>query len=231
MLINEISTINAKNLESDLKPFFDFIATGKPLSPKQIADNLRRTLANAGLLTRVSFYKHDNVDSGDMNMNAVYDPDEDAEDEYAFEIDLVFSAKDSSIEFDNNGVENIKHRLLDVIKHEMTHQAQYRSRDFIDGRQGYVANKGREIEYMSRPDEIEAYALNIADELKRHAGSAQGAIDLLKTAGKTAGMKKLGYLLSPNLFAYFALFGFDTTHPVLKRLLKKSVAYLQHNDK
>jgi len=231
MLINEISTINLKNLEGDLAPFFDFISGGNALSFKSIADKLRRTLANAGLLTRVTFYKHDTIDSGDMNMNAVYDPDEDEQDEYAFEIDLLFSNNDSDITFSDAGVQNIKDRLIDVIKHEMTHQQQYRSRDFIDGRKGYVTNRGREIEYMSRPDEIEAYALNIADELKRHAGSSEKAIELLKSAGKTAGMKKLGYLLSPNLFAYFALFGFDTTHPVIKRLLKKTVAYLQLNDK
>ena len=42
-----------------------------------------------------------------------------------------------------------------------------------------------------------------------------------------AKLKSMEQFISPNLFAYFALFGFDTTHPVIKRLLKKSVEYLQ----
>jgi dihydrofolate reductase len=40
-----------------------------------------------------------------------------------------------------------------------------------------------------------------------------------------------GRLLSPNMFAYFKDFGFNTTHPVLKSLMKKTYQYVLLNKK
>ncbi len=79
---------------------------------------------------------------------------------------------------------------------------------------------------MSRTDEIEAYAMNIADELVRKADK-DGALALLRMANKTAQFKdEMGDLLSPDLFAYMALWDFKSNHPVLKRLLKKVYQYI-----
>ena len=60
-------------------------------------------------------------------------------------------------------------RILDMMKHEMIHQSQARKRDFEDHTSG-SDTRDTNYEYMSRPDEIEAYAMNIADELVRKAG-------------------------------------------------------------
>jgi hypothetical protein len=80
---------------------------------------------------------------------------------------------------------------------------------------------------MSRPDEIEAYAMNIGDEFIRKVGK-DGAVDLLRMAKKTAQFKnKVGQFLSPDLLAYFALFNFDSENPVIKRLLKKIYQHIQ----
>ena len=38
---------------------------------------------------------------------------------------------------------------------------------------------------------------------------------------------EVGYFLSPDLLAYFALFDWDTNHPVMKRLLKKIYQHIQ----
>jgi hypothetical protein len=104
---------------------------------------------------------------------------------------------------------------------------QHRDRDFHPGADGYVDDKGSEIEYMSRPDEIEAYAMNIGDEFIRKVGK-DGAVDLLRMAKKTAQFKtKVGQFLSPDLLAYFALFNWDTNHPVIKRLIKKIYQHIQ----
>jgi len=81
-------------------------------------------------------------------------------------------------------------------------------------------------EYMSRPDEIEAYAMNIADELYRKVGK-EDAIALLRMAKKTAQFKdEMGQFLSPDLFAYMGMWNFDSKHPVIKRLLKRIYQYL-----
>ena len=36
----------------------------------------------------------------------------------------------------------------------------------------------------------------------------------------TYGKDELGYLLSPNLVGYLAVWGFNTSHPVMKKMLK-----------
>ena len=80
---------------------------------------------------------------------------------------------------------------------------------------------------MSRPDEIDAYAMNIGDEFIRKVGK-DGAIDLLRMAKKTAQFKtKVGQFLSPDLLGYFALFNWDTNNPIIKRLIKKIYLYIQ----
>ena len=227
MQITEITKPITRNISKELQGFAKYLTTG-PKSFKEIADQLKKSLAEIGLDVNVGFLKSPHVDSGDMNMNAYYDPEADEqEDDAPFGIDLVFSEKDKTVDFSDEGIQTIITRIDDVLQHEIIHQKQHQARDWLDGQQGYVSNKGREIEYMSRPDEIEAYAKNIADELTRHAGSKKGAIDLLKNATNTAKLKNMEQFISPNLFAYFALFGFDTSHPVIKRLLKKSVEYLQ----
>lgn len=227
MQITEITKPITRDISKELKPFADWLSSGEK-SFKEIADQLQKNLAGIGLDVNVGYLKSPHVDSGDMNMNAYYDPEADEqEDDAPFGIDLVFSEKDKKLDFSDDGIKTIITRIDDVMQHEIIHQKQHQARDWHDGRRGYVHNQGREIEYMSRADEIEAYAKNIADELARHAGSKQGAIDLLRSATNTAKLKSMGNLVSPNLFAYFALFGFDTAHPVIKRLLKKAVEYLQ----
>lgn len=228
MQIQEITKPVARNITQELQPFAKWLASDGAKPFKQIADRLQNALADMGLDVNVGYLKSNHVDSGDMNMNAYYDPEADEqEDDAPFGIDLVFSEKDKDVDFSDEGIKTIITRIDDVLQHEIIHQHQHQSRDFLDGPQGYVNNKGQEIEYMSRPDEIEAYAKNIADELTRASGSKQGAINMLKNATNTAKLKQLGNLVSPNLFAYFVLFGFDTTHPVIKRLLKKAVQYLE----
>ena len=47
-------------------------------------------------------------------------------------------------------------------------------------------------------------------------------MNLLRSVKDTAGLKdELGYLLSPNLLGYLAVWGFNTSHPVIKKMLKK----------
>jgi hypothetical protein len=164
-----------------------------------------------------------NVDSGDMNASAAYEQDDDEDGEIPFEITLVFSDKDKRIKIDNPDV--LVTRVLDMLKHEMIHQSQARSRDFEPHGLG-KDRRDSNYEYMSRTDEIEAYAMNIADELVRKADK-DGALQLLRMANKTAQFKdEMGRLLSPDLFAYMAMWNFDTTNPILKRLLKKIYQYI-----
>jgi len=220
MLLNEITQpSDMQSLKMRLQSFSDWLVQGNH-TPKEIATELEN---NIGDITRVEIELSPNVDKGDMNASAAYEQDDDEDGEIPFEITLVFSNKEDRMTVqDPNPLIN---RILDMMKHEMIHQKQARARDFEQYTQG-KDSRNQNYEYMSRPDEIEAYAMNIADELVRKTDKAS-AIALLRMANKTAQFKdEMGNFLSPDLFAYMGMWKFDSKHPVIKRLLKKIYQYI-----
>jgi hypothetical protein len=220
MLLNEITQpSDMQELKMRLTSFRDWLTQGSH-TPKEIATELEN---NIGDITRVEMELSPNVDKGDMNASAAYEQDDDEDGEIPFEITLVFSNKEDRMAI--NDPNPLINRILDMMKHEMIHQKQARARDFEDYTQG-KDKRNMNYEYMSRPDEIEAYAMNIADELYRKVGK-EDAIALLRMAKKTAQFKdEMGQFLSPDLFAYMGMWNFDSKHPVIKRLLKRIYQYL-----
>jgi len=222
-----------KEIEASLESFLTFIASGEEISLKDIAKKLEVDTRSIGV-DEVTIVQSKNVEVGDMNMNASYDPIDDQEGFNHFEIELIFSKEDKTIAFSPEGVEAIKHRIVDVLEHELIHKSQYRGRGFKKQRE-FKPKKGlsdkvrRTREYLGNDDEIEAYAKNIASELIRKSDK-DTALTLLRMAGKTAQYREKKNLLSPNLFGYFAAFDFDTGHPVIKKLLKKIFFYLERDN-
>lgn len=210
---------NLDKIKMRLKSWREWLVSGEH-TPEEITSKLEDSI---GKIAHINMERSPNVDSGDMNASAAYEQDDDEDGEIPFEITLVFSDKDKRIKIDNPDV--LVTRVLDMLKHEMIHQSQARSRDFEPHGLG-KDRRDSNYEYMSRTDEIEAYAMNIADELVRKADK-DGALQLLRMANKTAQFKdEMGRLLSPDLFAYMAMWNFDTTNPILKRLLKKIYQYI-----
>ena len=222
-----------KEIEASLESFLTFIASGEEISLKDIAKKLEVDTRSIGV-DEVTIVQSKNVEVGDMNMNASYDPIDDQEGFNHFEIELIFSKEDKTIAFSPEGVEAIKHRIVDVLEHELIHKSQYRGRGFKKQRE-FKPKKGlsdkvrRTREYLGNDDEIEAYAKNIASELIRKSDK-DTALTLLRMAGKTAQYREKKNLLSPNLFGYFAAFDFDTSHPVIRKLLKKIFFYIERED-
>ena len=223
-----------KDIESALAPFLTFIASGEEIPLKDIKNKLQADLKSIGV-DEVTIVRSKNVEVGDMNMNAAYDPIDDEEGFNHFEIELIFSKEDKTIAFSPKGLENIKSRLIDLLEHEMIHLSQYRGRGFKKQREfkpkkGLTTKIKKTREYLGNDDEIEAYAKNIASELIRKSDK-ETALTLLRMAGKTAQFRdEIDHLLSPNLFVYFAAYDFDTRHPVLRKLLKKIWLYISSED-
>ena len=186
---------------------------------KQIAQSIQKAFPSL----KVKFETSPQLGKGEFTIGAEFDTDTKKIIVYP-----QFSEKGNTITWTDDGINTFRILLNDVIKHEQLHYSQYAKRDFIDTSVG-IDNRDSNYEYMSRPDEIEAYAMNIADELVRKAGK-DGAFDLLRMANKTAQFKdEMGNLLSPNLFAYMAMWNFDSKHPVIKRLLKKVYEYINEH--
>ena len=220
MLLMEITKPSSmKELEMRLKSFQDWLTQGSH-TPEEITSELEN---NMGDIARIEMERSPNVDKGDMNASAAYEQEDDEEGEIPFEITLVFSDKEDRMTVTNP--KPLIQRVLDMMKHEMMHQSQARARDFEDHSQG-TDRRNISTEYMSRGDEIEAYAMNIADELVRKVDK-DGALQLLRMAGKTAQFKdEMGNLLSPDLNAYMSIWNYDSKHPVIKRLLKRVYQFI-----
>jgi hypothetical protein len=95
---------------------------------------------------------------------------------------------------------------------------QYRTRDFWEPGPVYVPDDCTEEEenliYLSDPDEIGAYAHNIACELLE-----SGDVDCIKE--KLKEVNKITIDDSVNLWAYVQTFQEYPNHPVMRKLLKK----------
>lgn len=216
---------NRKDLEKSVQAFLAYLTMEDNLKPKYIALQLQQTLEHLGV-GEVTVGYADQIERGDMNLNATYDPWDDEDELDPYRIELLFNPKDKkSIKFDTTALEEIKHRLIDALEHEMIHSVQYQKRDFKQ-QKGY-RSRDREQEYLGNQDEIEAFAKNISSELLRHADKEQ-ATDMLRSVKNTTELRdKLGNLLSPNLVGYLRAWDFNTRHPVIKKLLKKVYNYIQ----
>lgn len=207
---------------------FDKFA-GTPVTPSQVVSHLRKIVGNN---TIISSAKADTVDTNDIGLHAFYDPDDDEEEEKPFEIVLYFNTNDKQVVMDVKGWREFASQVIEFLQHEIIHQHQYRSRNFIQNRpyRSTATDPDQKAaqEYQGNPDEVDAYAHNLASELLRKTqNNTEQVLRLLRNFSNTAMTKdQAGRLLSPTLFGYFKDFGFNTQHPVLKSLMKKTYQYI-----
>ena len=164
------------------------------------------------------------ADSGKMMMNAFFDPEEDADDEISIEIQLIYNNKDKTLVLSKEGWKWLVDTIISSLTHEMIHQKQYRARGHIIGKQftkftSDAENVQGAQKYLGNTDETEAYGYTIASHLINNF-SYDEATAFLRNPTKDL-LKH-----SPDLFAYMVAFEMNVNHPVIKRLLKKTVYYL-----
>jgi hypothetical protein len=158
------------------------------------------------------------VDQNDIELQGFYDGGLDEVGDIPIEIYLVTNPMQDVMIIDRETFESITRKISDTLSHEVIHMQQYRARDFLEvDRIIYVEDEDEEEEnrcYLSSPDEINAYAYNIANELlDRH--------DLPAIKEKLEKLTEIKIEDSVNLWAYVQAFSKDSDHPVLKRLVKK----------
>jgi len=165
----------------------------------------------------IASLQNNQIDTNTVNVGAVYDDEEDD-----ITVELMFSDEDT-VSWNAENRKEFLRKLQSTIKHEYMHADQHAARDYDADSYG-MDDTTSSREYYSRGDEIEAYAMNIADELKRKQG-VDGAMQILRTVTKSSQLKdKLGYLLSPDLKGYID--EFDDNPRVIKALLKKIYQFL-----
>jgi hypothetical protein len=226
---NEVSIpYHTETVATQIAKTFNKFAN-QPINPTQVANHLKKIVGNN---TIISIVRGDDVESNHIGLMAYYDPDEDEDEEKPFELVLHFNRNDKQVIMDNSEWREFASQVIEFLQHEIIHQHQYRSRDFIQNRP-YRSNatdpaQKAAQEYQGNPDEVEAYAHNLASELMRKTqGNTDQVLRLLRNFSNTAMSRdQAGKLLSPTLFGYFQDFGFNTQHPVLKSLMKKTYQYV-----
>jgi hypothetical protein len=165
------------------------------------------------------------VDQNDIELNGYYDGGLDEAGDVPIEIYLVTNPLQDVMIIDEEGFNAIARKIADTLSHEVIHMHQYRARDFLEvekwdfdstyeeGDEEYdEAEENRW--YLSSPDEINAYAYNIANELL-DKNSLPVVMEKLNK------LKNISIEDSVNLWAYVHAFEQNTNHPVLRRLIKK----------
>lgn len=159
------------------------------------------------------------VDQNDIELNGYYDGGLDEAGDVPIEIYLITNPMQDVMIIDDNQFELIARKIADTLSHEVIHMSQFRARDFLEvERIEYtdIEEDSDEDErwYLSSPDEINAYAYNIANELLDKN-------DITVVMQKLNKIKDISIEDSVNLWAYVNAFEKNTSHPVLRRLIKK----------
>ena len=158
------------------------------------------------------------VEPTELNLNAFYDPERDEQQKPSIELILVTNPNDKHLILDDELWNLFVNRLADSLAHELIHMYQARARNFL-----YVEHQARRniqidenLVYLSDPDEIDAYAYNIATELREHTDP----LSKLKNPAAVSVNDSI------NLWAYMQAFSKDIKSPTIKRLLKKVYKHL-----
>ena len=197
---------------------------GRRITPRNLVKTLGKHL-NKHHPVRVKLYSgaKGELDPGEFSIGAEYDPSLDEIKKKQFIIDFILNyPKTMPMLFTEELAEKITIDLVETLIHEYEHQRQYRSRRYRMHRNIFRSHhrdpKVRaDQEYLGDPDEIDAYAQNIA---ARHY--------LLKYKLNITSTSKIN---SPDLKQYYKAFGKD--HEITKLLLKKvkeNIKYFKEND-
>jgi len=155
------------------------------------------------------------VDLNDIDLNAYYDSGLDEAGDVSIELYIITNPNDEMITLDDKQFDVIAKRIADSIAHEMKHMKQSRARDWLEVERmdfAYAEDELLESQlYLGDPDEVDAYAYNIAEEL----------LDCPNYRLKLEQPSTVTTKDSLNLWAYVHTFEGDFNHPVLKKLLKK----------
>lgn len=187
---------------------------------------LRKEFRKQEIFLKIRGLRTRKLSNEEFYVNAYYDSFDDEHNEVPIEVFVHHNFKIGTV-WDRQHVTDFLIQIFDAVVHEFKHRRQSRKRDF---RQywGHTDGKEHYKEYLSDPDEVDAYALSIAIELCRSLGKYRA----LKYLHKISSLSKLKFqnqFASVNLSAYSGQFG-NISNPIMKRLVKKVYIRLQKLD-
>lgn len=216
------STINQRALTREMEKLKKFL-NASTRSKSEIVKLVKKLLAPYDVYVNTDLSPA--VPRNEIYISALFDPDLDEEDEPSIEIVLIFNSSDKKVTMSSSAVDHTVDSIVKAVAHEEIHRAQYRKRDYMDGRK-YTKGKTQDQKYYGNTDEIEAFSHNIATELLQYTKyDYKKARSLLRNYKKTSSIKLAnGNLMSPDFYNYVNSFGVND--PVIKRLVKRIAHFI-----
>lgn len=189
---------------------------------KKLIAATRTAFNNSSLYLVIKTKKDKTFEPAQFSIEAFYDAEDDFNGDPPIEIVVTHNFSDTDI-FDRGQLSVILREIYDATVHELRHQFQSLGRNYA-----VYSNhdKAPYSEYLSDPDEVDAYALSVAIELLRFMPKNR-AIKYMRRITALAKMKQNGQLVSTNLKAYMEHFGLND---LTKRFAKKVYKHLETLD-
>ena len=165
------------------------------------------------------------VTSSFVFVGGVYHTEYDMNRQKSIEVCFAYNLKDKALCFTARRFNRLSERIADVILHEVIHMRQARKRKFKE-LPGYSSTaestkKRVEQEYLGDPDEIDAYAFNMACELKDKFG-----MDMKQIVNYLNEEQRGRRRTYDTWRTYLKAFDYDQNHRVVKKIKKRSIYYL-----
>lgn len=191
---------------------------------QNLLTNLRRGFREQGFELKIRTVRDKHLGPEEFYVNAYYDAEEDQNNETPIEV-VVHHNFDKDVIWDKEHVTSFLIQIFDATVHEYKHQRQSFKRKHV-----VYSNhdKSPYNQYLSDPDEVDAYALSIAIELCRTLGKYR-ALRYMSKINSLGKLKFNGIFVSPCLSSYFGQFN-NVSNPILRKLAKKVYIRLQKID-
>jgi hypothetical protein len=188
---------------------------------KSVTTNLKRHIP---IRTKKNFIPN-KLDAGQVAISGFYHPEYDEENKIPIELVFFYHGIFDQLKLSQKRIANIGALMADTILHEIIHMSQHRKKDFLPC-PSYVscARNGKikeQQQYLGKFDEIDAYAFNIVDELADRFGPDRPKILAYINSNQQDRRQKVNSWL-----LYIRAFEYNHTHPVIRRLKKRIVKYL-----
>lgn len=204
-----------KNLSNWITPLIN-----QSIEPRLFARRLHRFLNKWHPIRLKLIIEIENLEIDDFTIGAEYDPDLDQQRKKQIIINFFINhPKNMPWLITNDVAERFTIELVEALVHEYQHQHQYRSRRYRLHKEYFVSEHSdlkikNEQEYLGNPDEVDAYAANIAARIwVMNYGLNTNVFDAVNTSD------------SFDLHNYFKIFGND--HKIVIELLEKIRTNLQ----
>ena len=193
--------------------------TSRGTSFRSLLTKIRREFRSKHFDLSIKSHRTNTIQHDEFYVNAYYDPENDSTYDTPIEV-IIFHNFDKSFVWDRKHVTDLLIQVFDAVVHEYRHQSQSIKKDH----RIYWKHSSITKEYLSDPDEIDAYALSIAIELCRTIGKYR-ALHHMHQISALSKFKIKTNLISPNLYAYVKVFK-NLNHATLRRLSKKVYVHL-----